>query len=57
MMEACLVLGHIARVYRLRVVPGHPVKAQGWLTLRPRLGLRMTLEKGVSGELPDSDPR
>ena len=49
MMEACLVLAHIARAYRLRVVPGHPVEAQGWITLRPRYGLRMTLEKRVSG--------
>ena len=45
MMEACLVLAHIARVYRLRAVPGHPVEAQGWITLRPRCGLRMLLEK------------
>ena len=44
MMEACLVLGHIARAYRLRVAPGHRVEAQGWITLRPRYGLRMTLE-------------
>ena len=44
MMEACLVLAAIARVYRLRVVPGHPVEAQGWITLRPRYGLRMTVE-------------
>ena len=49
MMEACLVLATIARTYRLRVVPGHPVEAQGWITLRPRYGLRMTLEKRVSG--------
>lgn len=44
MMEACLVLAHIARAYRLRVVSGHPVEAQGWITLRPRHGLRMTIE-------------
>ena len=49
MMEACLVLAHIARAYRLRMVPGHPVEAQGWITLRPRHGLRMTLERRVSG--------
>ena len=44
MMEACLVLATIARAYRLRVVPGHRVEAQGWITLRPRHGLRMRLE-------------
>ena len=45
MLEACLVLARIARAYRLRTVSGHPVEAQGWVTLRPRHGLRMTLEK------------
>ena len=45
MLEACLVLATIARAYRLRMVPGHPVEAQGWITLRPRHGLRMTLEE------------
>ncbi len=45
MMEARLVLATIARAYRLRVVPGHRVEAQGRITLRPRYGLRMTLER------------
>ena len=45
MTEACLVLATIARVYRLRVVPGHRVEAHGRITLRPRYGLRMTLER------------
>ena len=44
MLEACVVLATIARAYRLRMVPGHCVEAQGWITLRPRYGLRMTLE-------------
>ena len=45
MMEARLILATIARAYRLRVVPGHRVEAQGRITLRPRYGLRMTLER------------
>ena len=45
MMEACLVLATIARTYRLRLVPGHKVEAHGRITLRPRYGLRMTLER------------
>ena len=45
MTEACLVLATIAHAYRLRVVPGHRVEAYGRLTLRPRYGLRMTLER------------
>ena len=45
MAEACLVLATIARAYRLRMVPGHRVEACGKITLRPRYGLRMTLER------------
>ena len=45
MAEACLVLAAIARAYRLRVAPGHRVEAHGRITLRPRHGLRMTLER------------
>ena len=45
MTEACLVLAIIARAYRLRVAPGHRVEAHGRITLRPRYGLRMTLER------------
>ena len=49
MMEACVVLATIARAYRLRMVPGHRVEAQGGITLRPRYGLRMTLEPRSPG--------
>ncbi len=45
MAEACLVLATIARAYRLRVTPGQRVEAHGRITLRPRYGLRMTLER------------
>ena len=45
MNEAILVLAVIAQRYRLRLVPGHPVEPQGLLTLRPRHGLKMTLER------------
>ena len=45
MTEACLVLATIARAYRLRVAPGHRVEAYGRITLRPRYGLPMTLER------------
>ena len=43
--EACLVLATIARAFRLRMAPGHRVEAYGRITLRPRYGLRMTLER------------
>lgn len=44
MMEAVLVLATIARRFRLRLVPGHPIELFPSVTLRPRRGLRMTVE-------------
>lgn len=44
LMEARLVLATLAQAYRLRLAPGHPVEAQGLITLRPRHGMRMVLE-------------
>jgi cytochrome P450 len=43
MTEAVLLLGTLARRYRLRLKPGHPVEPQGLITLRPRYGMRMQL--------------
>jgi cytochrome P450 len=45
MEEALLVLATIAQRYRLHLKPGHPVEPQGLITLRPRYGLRMLLER------------
>jgi cytochrome P450 len=42
--EAQLVLAAVAQRYRLRLVPGHPVELQPLVTLRPRYGIRVTLE-------------
>lgn len=44
MMEGQIVLAMVARRFRLRSVPGHPVEPNPILTLRPRYGLMMTLE-------------
>jgi cytochrome P450 len=41
-MEATLVLATIARRWRLRLVPGHPVVRQPIITLRSKFGMRMT---------------
>jgi cytochrome P450 len=46
--EALLILATIAQRYRLRLKPGHPVELQGLITLRPRYGLPMTLERRQS---------
>jgi cytochrome P450 len=45
MAEAMLILATIAQRYRLRLKPGFPVEPQGLITLRPRHGLRMLLER------------
>jgi cytochrome P450 len=45
MMEACLVLATIAQRYRLSLAPGHVVEPHLLVTLTPRNGLPMQLEK------------
>jgi cytochrome P450 len=44
-MEAALVLATVAQRYRFRLVEGHPVVALASITLRPRHGIRVVLEK------------
>ncbi len=43
-MEATLLLATIAQSFRLRAVPDHPVALVPSFTLRPKYGLRMSLE-------------
>jgi len=45
MTEAMLILAMIAQRYRLHLKLDHPIEPQGLITLRPRYGLRMTLER------------
>jgi cytochrome P450 len=42
MMEAKLLLAHVARSFRLDLVPGHPVVPEPVVTLRQKFGLKMT---------------
>jgi cytochrome P450 len=44
LMELVLVLATLAQRVRLRLLPGHPVVPDPIFTLRPKHGLRMTLE-------------
>ncbi len=44
-MEGILLLAVIAQRWRLRLVPGHPVAPYPLVTLRPRHGMRMVVEK------------
>lgn len=43
-MEGVLILSTIAQKWRLRLVPGHRVKPQPLITLRPKYGMKVTLE-------------
>ncbi len=44
LLQTQLTVAMMMQKYRLRCVPGHPVEALPGITLRPRHGLRMTLE-------------
>jgi cytochrome P450 len=44
-MELVLVVSAIARRWRLRLVPGHPVVPQPVVTLRMKHGLKMTAHR------------
>lgn len=50
--EAQLMLASIAQQYRLRLKPGHEVKPDPKLTLRPKGGLPMILEKRTIQGIP-----
>jgi cytochrome P450 len=45
MTEAILIVAAIAQRYRLCLKPGHPIEPQGLITLRPRYGMPMTLQR------------
>jgi cytochrome P450 len=45
MMEAVLLLSTIARRFRLELVPEHPIEAVAAVTLRPRHGVRVWVER------------
>ncbi len=50
-MEGVLVLATLAGRWQLRLVPGHPVVPQAIVTLRPKFGMRMTVQRrGISSE-------
>jgi cytochrome P450 len=44
-MEGILLLASLARNWRMRLVPGHHVETQPVITLRPKHGMRMKVEK------------
>jgi cytochrome P450 len=44
-MEGILLIATLARHWRLRLVPDHPVELQPVITLRPKHGMRMTVSR------------
>ena len=44
-MEGVLVLATLAQRWKLSLVPGHPVEPQPLITLRPKFGMKMNVEK------------
>jgi cytochrome P450 len=45
LMEASVVLATVGQKYRFQLVPGHEVKPMASITMRPKSGIRMRLEK------------
>ena len=48
-MEGTLLLATLAHRWRLRLAPGHPVALQPIITLRPKFGMRMMVERRTAG--------
>jgi len=46
-MEGILLLATLGQKWRMRLSPGHPVAMQPLITLRPRNGMKMALERRV----------
>ena len=44
-MEGVLLIATLAQRWRLRLVPGHPVVPQPFVTLRAKHGMRMVVEQ------------
>ena len=52
LIEAQLVLTTLAQSYRLQLVPGHRVEPWPLITLRPRFGMPMTIERRTAWRPP-----
>jgi len=57
MMEAIVLLATIAQKFRLLVLPGHPVVPMPSVTLRPKHGIRVTIQQRTSDEVADVPAR
>jgi len=57
MMEATLLLAAIAKCFRMRLVPNQRIAAMPSITLRPRNGIRVTVEGRTHNHLTDRAPK
>jgi hypothetical protein len=55
-MEGVLSLATLAPRWRLRLVPDHPVETKALITLRPKYGVRMTVEERQPGPFVGGGP-
>jgi len=44
-MESVLLLATLAQKWKLKLVPGHPVEPEPLITLRPKYGMKMVVER------------
>jgi cytochrome P450 len=54
LIETQLVLATLAQRYRLHLVPGHRVEPWPLITLRPRFGMQMIIERRLASRPPSS---
>ena len=45
LMQMLMAVAILAQRFRFRLVPGHPVEPTAWTNLRPRHGIRVTVER------------
>ncbi len=55
-LEGILVIATLAQRWRMRLVPSHPVALQPMVTLRPKYGMRMTLERRTNSKTTAEQP-
>jgi len=46
-MEGILLVATLAQRWRMRLLPGHPVAPRPLVTLRPKFGMKMKVERRV----------
>jgi cytochrome P450 len=50
-MEGVLLLATLGQKWKLRLVPGHPMEPQPLITLRPKYGMRMLVERRTTSSI------